>query len=148
MNTNSIEKHIEIEAPIAKVWRALTDPVEFGQWFGAKLDGPFVPGKTTGGKITIPGFEHYQWAVTVQKMEAERFFSFTWHPYAMDKSMDYSKEIPTLVEFRLVESKAGTLVTVTESGFDRIPASRRAEAFRKHDEGWAEQMQSIKAHVA
>jgi uncharacterized protein YndB with AHSA1/START domain len=148
MNTNSTEKQIGINAPISRVWRALTDHAEFGQWFGARLEGPFVPGKTTAGQITHPGFEHVQLAVTVRKMETERYFSFTWHPYAVDKSMDYSKEAPTLVEFRLAESKGGTLLTVTESGFDRITAGRQAEAFRMHDEGWAEQMKSIKAYVA
>ena len=147
MNTNSIEKHIEIKAPISKVWRALTDHAEFGEWFGVKLDGPFVPGKTTAGQITHPGFEHIQWAATVQKMEPERFFSYTWHPYAIDKSVDYSKETPTLVEFRLAEAKGGTLITVTESGFDKIPAGRRAEAFRMHEHGWAEQMKNIRDHV-
>jgi uncharacterized protein YndB with AHSA1/START domain len=147
MNTNSIEKRVEIKAPVSRVWRALTDHAEFGQWFGAKLDGPFVPGKTTAGRITHKGYEHIRWAATVQRMETGRYFSFTWHPYAIDNAADYSKEPPTLVEFRLAKSKGGTLLTVTESGFDKIPASRRAEAFRKHDEGWAGQMESIKAHV-
>jgi uncharacterized protein YndB with AHSA1/START domain len=148
MNTNSIEKHIEIKAPISRVWRALTDHAEFGEWFGAKLDGPFVLGKTTAGQVTHPGYEHIHWTATVQKMETERLFSYTWHPYAVDKSVDYSKETPTLVEFRLAETKGGTLLTVTESGFDKIPAGRRAEAFRMHEQGWVEQMKSIKDHVA
>jgi uncharacterized protein YndB with AHSA1/START domain len=148
MNTNSIEKHVEIGAPVARVWRALTDHVEFGEWFGARLEGPFSPGKTTVGRITHPGFEHIQWAATVQRMEPERLFSFTWHPYAVEKDKDYSKETPTLVEFRLLESKGGTLLSVTESGFDKVPAGRRAEAFRMHEQGWAEQMKNIKEHAA
>jgi uncharacterized protein YndB with AHSA1/START domain len=148
MNTNSIEKHIEIDAPVSRVWRALTDHAQFGEWFGAKLDGPFAVGKTTAGKITHPEYSHIQWEVTVQKMEAKRLFSFTWHPYAVDKNKDYSKETPTLVEFRLAKSKGGTLLTVTETGFDKIPASRRDEAFRMHKEGWAGQTKRIKKYVS
>jgi uncharacterized protein YndB with AHSA1/START domain len=148
MNTDSIEKHIEIAAPVSRVWRALTDHAEFGQWFGAKLEGPFAVGKTTAGKILHPGYEGFQWAATVLKMEAGKFFSFTWHPYAMDVKKDYSKETPTLVEFRLKETKAGTLLTVKESGFDKIPASRRKEAFEMHEEGWTSQVERIKAYVS
>jgi uncharacterized protein YndB with AHSA1/START domain len=148
MNTNSIEKQIEIKAPVARVWRALTDHVEFGQWFGAKMDGPFVVGKTTAGKILESDYAHILLTATVLKMEPERLFSYTWHPYATDKNVDYSKETPTFVEFRLSESKGGTLLTVKESGFDRIPAGRRDEAFRMHEKGWGIQLESIKEHVA
>jgi uncharacterized protein YndB with AHSA1/START domain len=147
MNTDRIEKKIEIRAPVSRVWRALTNHSEFAKWFGAKLDRPFVPGKTTCGQVTHPGYEHIKWEATVQKMEAEKLFSYTWHPYATDMDRDYSKETPTLVEFRLARSKAGTLLTVTETGFDKVPADRRAEAFRMHKGGWAEQLKNIKEHV-
>ena len=148
MNTNSIEKQIEIKAPVARVWRALTDHVEFGKWFGAKMDSPFVVGKTTAGRILETDYSHIQLAATVVKMEAERLFSYTWHPYAVDKDVDYSMETPPLVEFTLSESKGGTLLTVKESGFDKIPAGRRDEAFRMHGQGWAAQLDNIKNHVS
>lgn len=148
MNTNSIEKQIEIKAPVARVWRALTDHVEFGKWFGAKMETPFAVGKTTKGKILETDYAHIQLAATVVKMDAERLFSYTWHPFATDKDMDYSKETPTLVEFTLAESKGGTLLTVRESGFDKIPASRRDEAFRMHEQGWVGQLQNVKDHVS
>lgn len=148
MNTHSIEKRIELKAPVSRVWRALADHVEFGQWFHAKIDSPFAPGKVARGKITHPGYEHVTWEVTVQKMEAEKLFSFTWHPYAVNSGLDYSKETPTLVEFRLSEIQGGTLLVVTESGFDKIPADRRAEAFRMDDQGWTHQMENIRSHVA
>jgi len=96
-----IEKRIELEAPVSRVWRALADFREFGQWFRVKLDGPFVPGQISTGHITYPGYEHLKWEAVVQIMEPERLFSFTWHPYAIDPNFDYSKEPPTLVEFRL-----------------------------------------------
>jgi uncharacterized protein YndB with AHSA1/START domain len=143
-----IDKQIELKAPVSRVWRALTDHREFGEWFRVSLDGPFIPGHPSRGHITYPGYEHYKWEAVVQKMEPERLFSFTWHPYAVDQSKDYSDETPTLVEFRLEPTREGTRLTVTESGFDKIPAGRRDEAFRMNDGGWAEQMKNIEAYVA
>jgi uncharacterized protein YndB with AHSA1/START domain len=146
MNTDHIEKQIEIKAPVSRVWRALTDHKEFGQWFGVNLEFPFVPGKATRGKITNPEFPH-NIEMGVQKIEPEHYFSYTWHPYAVDSKVDYSKETPTLVEFRLKEVAAGTLLTVKESGFDKVPAGRRAEAFSMHEGGWIEQLSRIQKYV-
>jgi uncharacterized protein YndB with AHSA1/START domain len=148
MNNNRIEKRIELNATVSRVWKALTDYREFGEWFQVKLDGPFKPGEITRGHITYPGYEHLKWEVVVQKMDPEHYFSFTWHPYAVDPKIDYSTETPTLVEFKLEKTTNGTLLLVTESGFDRIPDDRRLEAFRRNDGGWAEQMKNIEAYVA
>jgi uncharacterized protein YndB with AHSA1/START domain len=147
MSTDRIERQIELKAPVSRVWRALTDYREFGEWFGAKLDGPFVPGQVSRGNITYPGYEHLKWEAVVQKMEPERLFSFTWHPYAIDPKTDYSNETPTLVEFRLEKIASGTLLVITESGFDKVPSDRRLEAFRMNDSGWAEQLKNIERHV-
>ncbi|HEY1491489.1 MAG TPA: SRPBCC family protein, partial [Steroidobacteraceae bacterium] len=143
-----IEKRIELKAPVARVWRALSDYREFGAWFGVKLTAAFVPGQPAVGQITNRGYEHVTWRVVIQKIEPERLLSFTWHPYAVDPAIDYSQETPTLVEFRLQAIPAGTLLVVTESGFDKVPAARRAEAFRMNDNGWAHQMRNIERHVA
>jgi uncharacterized protein YndB with AHSA1/START domain len=145
---NRIEKRIELNAPVSRVWRALTDTREFGEWFRVKLDGPFVPGQTSRGHITYPGYEHVPWVAVVQKMEPERLFSFTWHPYSVDPETDYSLEPSTLVEFRLQETAGGTLLLLTESGFENIPSHRRLEAFRRNDGGWTEQMKNIESYVA
>lgn len=142
-----IERRIELNAPVARVWRALTDHREFGEWFRVALDGPFVPGQTSRGHITHPGYENVKWEAVIQKMDPERLFSFTWHPYAVDPSVDYSKEESTLVEFRLEKTATGTRLTLTESGFEKIPAHRRAEALRMNDSGWTEQMKNIANHV-
>jgi uncharacterized protein YndB with AHSA1/START domain len=145
---DKIEKRLELEAPVSRVWRALTDHREFGEWFRVKLDGPFVAGQVSTGHITYPGYEHVKWNAVVQKIEPERFFSFTWHPYGIDPKVDYSKEIPTLVEFRLEKTADGTLLVVSESGFDKIPIGRRDEAFLKNDGGWTAQMKNIESYVA
>jgi uncharacterized protein YndB with AHSA1/START domain len=100
------------------------------------------------GQITYPGYEHLKWEAVVQKMEPERLFSFTWHPYAVDPNQDYSSEVPTLVEFTLEKIAAGTLLRVVESGFDKLPDKRRLEAFRMNEGGWSEQMKNIAQHVA
>jgi uncharacterized protein YndB with AHSA1/START domain len=148
MESDRIEKQIELKAPVSRVWRALTDYREFGEWFRVKLEGPFVVGQVSAGNLTWPGYEHLRMEVVVQKIEPERFFSYTWHPYAKDPQVDYSKETPTLVEFRLEESGQGTLLKVTESGFDKIPKERRAEAFRMNENGWAQQLKNIEGYVA
>lgn len=147
-----IEKRIELKAPVSRVWRALTDHREFGAWFKVKLEGPFVSGQVSRGYITYPGYEHVKWEATIERMEPERLFSFTWaHPKSLAKenySPDYSGEPTTLVEFRLEKTTNGTLLMVTESGFENIPSDRREQAFRQNDGGWAEQMKNIESYVA
>jgi uncharacterized protein YndB with AHSA1/START domain len=145
---DAIEKEVEIQAPIERVWRALTNHEEFGAWFRVKLEEPFVAGRESAGFVTWPGYEHLRWVAVVQKIEEPCYFSFTWHPYGIDKSVDYSSEEPTLVEFRLSETEGGTLLKVRESGFSKVPASRRAEAFRMNANGWAQQMGNIAEYVA
>lgn len=142
-----IEKQIELKASRPRVWRALTDYREFSAWFRVNLESPFVPGQTSRGQITYPGYEHVRMEIVVQKIEPEHLFSYTWHPYAIEPGVDYSGETPTLVEFILEEIAGGTLLTVTESGFQRLPPSRRAEAFRMDSEGWSEQLENIARHV-
>jgi uncharacterized protein YndB with AHSA1/START domain len=148
MANDRIEKQIELKAPVSRVWRAPTDYREFGEWFRVTLEGPFVVGKVSRGHLTLPGYEYLQMEVAVQRIEPERFFSYTWHPYAIDPKVDYSKETPTLVEFTLEKSAKGTLLMVTESGFDKIPSARRLEAFRMNDNGWGQQLTNIESYVA
>jgi len=145
---DSIEKSVELKAPVARVWRALTDHKEFGDWFRASLDGPFVVGEISRGQITYPGCEHMQWEATVQAMDHERLFSFTWCPLAGDPDIDDSKEPQTLVEFRLESTPEGTRLDITESGFDALPDDeRRVDALRSNTHGWDGQVRNIAAHV-
>ena len=149
---NRIEKRIEIKAPVSRVWRAITDYREFGEWFRVKLEGPFVAGQTSRGQITYPGYEYLKWEAVVQKFEPERLFSFTWpHAKSLDRehysAVDHSKDPTTLVEFRLEKTKNGTLLVLTESGFDKIPADWRLEAYRRNEGGWTEQVKNIERYV-
>jgi len=147
-STDRIEKQIEIAAPRARVWRALTDVKEFNAWFGVRLVGAFRAGARVKGQITIKGYEHVTMDVLVERVEPETFFSWRWSPYAVDPKVDYSKEERTLVEFRLEETKGKTLLKVVESGFDKVPAARRAEAFRMNSGGWEAQLQNLARHAA
>jgi uncharacterized protein YndB with AHSA1/START domain len=143
-----IEKHLKLRAPRARVWRALTQASEFGAWFGMKLEGPIRAGATVTGKLTVPGYDHLTVEMRIERVDPESLFSYRWHPYAIDPKMDYSTEPMTLVEFRLTDVDGGTELSVIESGFERIPAERRAEAFRMNDGGWAMQLQNIERHVS
>ena len=148
MNTDRIEKHITLRAPRSRVWSALTKPEEFGEWFGAKLEGAFVPGARVTGRILMEKYAHLELEILIDRVEPEHLFSYRWHPYAVDVDNDYSSEPMTLVEFRLHEVPDGTNLTVVESGFDKIPESRRALAFRMNDGGWAAQIKNIERYLA
>jgi uncharacterized protein YndB with AHSA1/START domain len=147
-STDRIEKQIQLSSPRSRVWRALTDTKEFGTWFGVDLKGTFVAGATVRGKMAVKGYEHVTFEVIVEKMEPERFFSFRWHPYAIEPEVDYSKEPRTLVAFTLEQVDGGTALKVVESGFDAIPASRRAKAFEMDSKGWAAQLVNIQKYLA
>lgn len=148
-STDRIERKILLKAPRSRVWRALANAEEFGEWFRVSLKGQaFVAGQRTRGHITYPGYEHLVFDVLVERMEPERLLALRWHPAAIDPAVDYSKEPTTLVEFELTEVEGGTLLTLVESGFDKIPPERRLEAFRMNSGGWDEQMKNIEKHVA
>jgi uncharacterized protein YndB with AHSA1/START domain len=158
-NTDRIEKKVLLHAPRERVWHAISDSKQFGSWFGVAFDGPFAPDKRMIGKIvptTVdPEVAKLQephrgtaFEFAVERIEPQRIFSFRWHPYAVEKGVDYSKEPSTLVMFELQEVAEGTMLTVTESGFDRIPIERRAKAFAANDGGWSHQMKLIEKYLA
>jgi uncharacterized protein YndB with AHSA1/START domain len=146
-DTDRIEKKVQLNAPRSRVWRAISNSQEFGEWFRVKLEGAFAAGKTIRGKILHPGFEHMTMEMMIERIEPERYFSYRWHPYAIDPKVDYTNEPTTLVEFRLEEAKGGTELTIVESGFDRLPAARRDEAFRMDEKGWTGQAKAIEKYV-
>jgi uncharacterized protein YndB with AHSA1/START domain len=142
--SNSIQKHIDINAPIEKVWDALTDSKKFGEWFGVRIDGPFVVGEMSTG---VNNYKDMKWESKILKMDAPRHFSYAWHPYPIDASRDYSVEERTLVEFTLTATATGTRVDVIESGFDKIAKDRLEVAFSMHTGGWEAQLENIKAYA-
>src|ERR1700691_1294653 len=159
MDTDRIEKKALLHAPLKRVWRAISDSTEFGSWFGVRFDGPFAPGAVMRG-IIVPttvdaevakaqkAYEGKAFEIIIEQIEPERLFSFRWHPYAVEPGVDYSAEPTTLVAFTLEEAADRVMLTLTESGFDRIPLGRRAKAFASNDGGWAAQMKLIALYLA
>ena len=147
-STDRIEKQITLDAPRSRVWRALTEVEQFNAWFGVSLATPFAPGAEVSGQINIRGYEHVTMTIWIETMEPERFFSFRWHPYAIEPGFDYSDEPTTLVSFTLEDAGAGTQLTIVESGFDAIPESRRAKAFSMNSNGWNGQAENIRKFLA
>lgn len=158
-STDRIVKKVLLRAPRERVWRAISDAKEFGRWFGVEFNRSFTPDAKMIGRIvptTVDAEvasrqEPYAGAafeLVVDRIEPPRLFSFRWHPYAVDSTIDYTQEPSTLVVFELEEASGGTMLTITESGFDRIPIKRRAEAFVRNDEGWALQVQMVEKYVA
>jgi uncharacterized protein YndB with AHSA1/START domain len=158
VNSDRIEKKIFLKAPRERVWRAISDPSHYGAWFGVQIDGPFVAGKEAIGRI-VPTQADAEvarlqepcrgmpWHIVVDRLEPMTLFSFRWHPYAIDPNRDYSKEPMTLVTFELADAEGGTLLTVTESGFDQIPADRRTKAIEANNGGWARQTRLIEKYL-
>ena len=147
--TDRIVKQAVLQAPLSRVWRAVSDAKEFGEWFQVDMSGQaFRPGEPVHAKMTYPGYEGMPFEMVIERIEPERLFSFRWHPYGIDPNYDYSTEPMTLVAFELEEVPEGTKLTVTESGFDSIPLGRRAEAFRMNRQGWAQQVHNIEVYVA
>lgn len=144
--TDRIKKTTLLRAPQARVWRALTDAREFATWFGITLNGPFVVGRATTGLLRMRGDE-FTIEFAIERMDPEEHFAYRWHPYAIDKNVDYSDEPMTLVEFRLKAVPEGTELTVIESGFNSIPAHRRDEAYRMNDGGWKSQVEKLRTYV-
>ena len=146
--TDRIEKRVVLRAPLARVWRAISNAAEFGTWFKVALQGDFVEGKSVYGRVTYPGYEHLQAEMQIVRIQPQTYFAYRWHPAAVEPDVDYSKEPTTLVEMTLREVAEGTELTISESGFDALPVARRAQAFRSNDGGWAIQCENITQHVA
>jgi uncharacterized protein YndB with AHSA1/START domain len=145
IDEDRIEKVVDLAAPVSRVWQALSDYHEFGEWFRVELDGPFEPGEVSTGKMTFPDSEGLPWPVLVDRMEPERLFSFRWN---LEEAADAANQQTMLVEFRLEETAVGTRLTITESGFSAIPESRRIEMLRQCDWGWDVQSRNIAVYIA
>jgi len=147
-STDRIEKNVTLDAPRSRVWRALTEVEQFNAWFGVALESPFAPGAEVSGKITFRGYEHVKMTLWIETIEPERFFSFRWHPYAIEPGVDFSAEPTTRVSFTLEDEGAATRLRMVESGFDAIPESRRAKAFTMNSKGWDGQAENIRKFLA
>ncbi|WP_321356187.1 SRPBCC family protein [Pseudomonas extremaustralis] len=143
-----IERKVLLNVSRKQVWNALVDAEQFGDWFGIALKGKtFVAGETIEAPITYPGYEHVIWKARIERILPQTLFSFRWHPYAVDKDVDYDQETPTLVEFTIEDRAPGILLRVVESGFNSLPTERRQKAFKMNSRGWDEQMGNIESYL-
>lgn len=159
MNSDRIEKEVLLKAPLERVWRAISDADEFGRWFGVRFDGPFVAGTSVTGVITPTAvdadvakaqepYRGHADAWHIVAVEPPRRLAFRWHPYGVEDGADPAGEPTTLVEFTLEETPAGVLLRIVESGFDALPAARRASAYEGNSEGWAMQTRLVGRYLA
>ncbi|WP_444815041.1 SRPBCC family protein [Variovorax brevis] len=159
MSTDRIEKRVVLKASRERVWRAISDASQFGSWFGVRFDAPFTAGAKLTGRITPttvdPEVAKMQephtgmpFEFSVVAIEPMRLISFRWHPFAIEPGVDYSQEPTTLIVFELSDAPGGTLLVISESGFDQIPLERRAKAFAANDGGWTHQAQLIAKYLA
>jgi len=145
--TDAIHKQLVLKAPPSRVWQAISNPEQFGAWFGAKLRGEFIAGRTVEGTVSYQG-KDLAMTLLIDRIEPERVLAFRWHPFAVDPSVDYSQEPTTLVELVIAPAPEGTLLSVTETGFDQIPEARRARAFEMNSGGWAQQLENVARYVS
>jgi len=159
MSSDRIEKMVLLPAPRERVWQAISDARQFGQWFGVAFDGPFVAGARLTGRIrptTVDAevarlqqpYVDLAFECQVERIEPPRYLSFRWHPYAVQPQVDYSGEPTTQVSFELEEAPGGTRLTIVEAGFDQLPEARRDEAHAANEGGWGMQLQLIGKYLA
>ncbi|MCV7257306.1 SRPBCC family protein [Mycobacterium shimoidei] len=156
MNTDRIEKQVLLRAPLDRVWRAISDSDQFGQWFGARFDGPFVAGTSVTATITPTTVDdevaklqepHAGTTSTWQivAVEPRTKLAYRWHPCAGEPDADH--EPTTLVEFTLAETSDGVLLTIVESGFDALAEPRRSSAFEANSGGWGHQVELVRKYL-
>jgi uncharacterized protein YndB with AHSA1/START domain len=158
MAEERIVKNVIIRAPRERVWKALTDSQEFGRWFGAQFDGPFVAGRSVRGRIapsevaTPEEIASHPYlgkpmVFQIERIEPPHRFSYRWQPLEGRDNPETFNGPSTLVEFTLDETNEGTRLTVTESGFSSIPTARRKSAYESHEGGWSVQVQRVRVHI-
>jgi uncharacterized protein YndB with AHSA1/START domain len=147
-SSDRIERQVFLKAPRSRVWRALTDSAQFGEWFGIHADAPFTAGARVRAVVTHPQYKGLPFDMTIEQVVPEQLFSWRWHPNAIDATRDYSTEPTTLVVFELADAPGGTLLKIVESGFDAVPLARRLEAYRGNEQGWDHQVSAIEKYVS
>jgi len=155
--SDRIVKTITLRTSRGRVWLAISDQREFGAWFGASFDGPFTVGATVGGRFAPPSvaadfgeLEPYfgmPFELVVERIEPDRLVSFLWHPFAVDRGIDYENEAPTSVTLDIEGDPEGVVLTITEMGFNSLPVARRAAAFVSNERGWERRLLFIQERV-
>ena len=155
MSSDRIEKHTLLNAPLERVWEALSNSTKFGTWFGMRVDGPFVEGATVTGQIVETQVDDEVAAMQrpyagapvtlrVVALEPMRRLAFRWNPLPGTEFED----LTTLVEFTLTPQGDGTSLVIVESGFDALPDEHRDATFDGNSQGWSLQARLIGKYVS
>lgn len=155
---DSIEKKVLLKAPRERVWRAIAEAEQFGTWFGVELEGDFVAGQLLKCRVAPTkvdpeigkhqeAYAGVEFVILVERIEPMHLFSFRWHPYEPEPGSDPVEQPMTLVTFELEDAADGTLLTITESGFDSVPLEKRATAFTSNEQGWQMQARLIEKYL-
>jgi uncharacterized protein YndB with AHSA1/START domain len=143
MASDSIEREILIQAPVAVVWTVVTEPEQIAGWFSDAVELDLRP----GGEALFHWRDHES-AVEgrVERVEPPHLFSFRWVVGAGGKLDEHNS---TLVEFRLSAEGEGTRLTVVESGFAAlaVPEGERRRHYEDHTRGWDREVGDLSDYV-
>jgi uncharacterized protein YndB with AHSA1/START domain len=136
MEAVMIERSITTSAPRERVWKAVSNPKNLSRWLNMAVDFD----KPVVGEVITFTFEGGSNKGAIAIVEPIDRFAFRWkaHP-------DY--EIRTLVSFILKEEPGGTRITITEEGFDALPAEARQARIDLNEKGWGMVLDQIKKDV-
>lgn len=131
-----IERTVELDAEVGRVWRAITEPAELSKWFGHETRLELKPG-ADGAMIWR---EHGSFAVRVEEVDPPRKFVWSWVHQA---GVPFDDAPSTRVEWRLEERpEGGTILHLRESGF------LTEKHHQQNTQGWTEELGELVELVA
>ncbi len=142
MVTDRIEREIIIDAPVERVWAALTTPEQIAEWFGDRATVDL----RTGGAAEFHWADYGSFHAAIERVEPQRAFAYRW---ARDKDVPPVAGNSTLVEFTLAPEGAGTRLRVVETGFSSLdlPEAEQAQHHKDNTEGWAHELDELRDYA-
>ncbi len=132
----SIEKTMELSAPIERVWRAITDPAEVSAWFGDRA----LFAAEAGSDGALEWDNHGSFAMRVEEVAAPTRLVWSWMHEA---GVAFDPAVATRVEWTLTEREdGGTTLFLRESGF------RTDLHHQQNTEGWNSELAELAEYVA
>lgn len=114
-----LRREVVFDAPADEVWRALSDPAFFSDWFGAHVVGSLAPGRQI--RFTFPdGVER---AAAVEDVLPHRSLIFRWLPFERATDGSTRARPVTRIEFHVSETAVGTLVVFIERALSEARAA-------------------------
>lgn len=144
---DKIERIVVLKAPIERVYRAITDPKEWGTWFAHGVEGDFEP----GSQPVMDEGEYGRFRIAIIDVQPHHYFAFRWvsgSEFVPQGFVGNPLEHPnTLVEFFLNEIDGCTELRLVESGFAGLPDKYAEKNFNENCDGWEYQLNSLTEHL-